>query len=339
LQAHVSPDERARIEHKPTENLEAYQTHLKGLFLWNQRTDESVNAGIEHFKRAIELDAGFAPAHVGLADSYIALGDFGTYRPGVIYPMAKAAALRALKIDPTLGDAHVSLGLVEASYDWDWAGAEDAFLKAIELRPGYANAHHWYALHLATVGRFDQAIAEIKRAKELDPLSPSIAANVGSVYVSARRYQEATAAIRETIEMHPQFPAAHWYLGVVLLVTDACAEAIVPLRTAHKLSSGSSLGGVAAMGYAQARLGNQEQALNVAAALTARYESEFVSPTFIALVYLGLGDHQTALEWLDRAIDDRDGWLPRLVTHPLFDGIRDTPEYPGLLRRIGLADP
>lgn len=338
LQAHVSPDERARIEHKPTENVEAYQTHLKGLFLWNQRTDESVNAGIEQFKRAIELDPGFAPAYVGLADSYIALGDFGSYRPGVIYPMAKAAALKALKIDPTLGDAHGSLGLVEAGFDWDWARADEVFLKAIELRPGYANAHHWYALHLATVGRFDQAIAAVKRAQELDPLSASIAADVGSVYLSARRYQEATAAIRDAIEMHPQFPNAHWYLGIVLLVTGACAEAIAPLRVAHKLASGSALGGVAAVGYAQAKLGDQEQALNIAAALTARYQSEFVSPSFVALVYLGLGDRQTALEWIDRAFDDRDAWLPRFMLHPLFDDIRDVAEYPGLLKRLGLAN-
>ncbi|MGH8059552.1 MAG: tetratricopeptide repeat protein, partial [Candidatus Entotheonellia bacterium] len=226
LRAHVSPEERARIEHRPTENLEAYQAYLKGLFLWNRRTDESVNAGIEHFNRAIELDPGYAPAYVGFADSYIVLGNFGTYRPGVIYPLAKAAALKALAIDPTLGDAHASLAQVKMNHDWDWVGAERAFLTAIELRPSSANAHHWYALYLSSMGRFDQALVEIDRAQGLDPLSAAIGSNVAAILFSARRYDQALAAIHQALKMNPEFRTSYLYLGVVLLLTGAYAEAL-----------------------------------------------------------------------------------------------------------------
>lgn len=339
LKAHVSPEERARIERTPTDNLEAYQAYLKGLFLWNQRTDESVNAGIEQFKRAIELDPGYAPAYVGLADSYIVLGNFGTYRPGAIYPAAKTAALKALEVDSELGDAYASLGLIKSNYDWDWAGAEQSFLKAIELRPGYANAHHWYALHLTHTGRFDQAIAEITRAQELDPLSMSISNNVAIAYYHARRDDEAIAVIQSTMAMHPRSSSAHWYLGIVLLATGSYAEAFSALCTASELSSGSNVGIEATLGYVYAKLGNRQKALEIAAALEDRYHSAYASPVFIALVHVGLGDRRTALEWLDLACDDRDGWLRTLKTSPFFDEIRDAPEYPSLLRRIGLAGP
>ena len=338
LKAHVSPDERARIEHRPTENLEAYQAYLKGRFLWNQRTDESVNAGIAHFKRAVESDPGYAPAYVGLADSYIVLDNFGTYRPKVVYPMAKAAALRALEIDDTLGDAHASLAQVKANYDWDWAGAESAYLTAIELRPGYANAHHWYALYLSTTGRFDQALVEIRRAQELDPLSPIIASNVGSVYFSARRYDEAMTAIQQAIAMNSQFRTAYMYLGMALLEKGAYADALSALQKADELASGSNVGVSAMLGYAYAKLGDTENAMSIAATLADRYERAYASPVWIAFLFQGLGDRRQALEWLDKGCHDRDGWLRVLKTSSFFDDIRDTPEYQGLLRTIGLAD-
>jgi tetratricopeptide (TPR) repeat protein len=339
LKAHVSPEERARIERRPTDNLEAYQAYLKGLFLWNQRTDESVNAGIEHFKRAIGLDPGYAPAYVGLADSYIVLDNFGTYRPGVVYPMAKAAALKALEIDDTLGEAHASLAQVKANYDWDWAGAESAYLTAIELRPGYANAHHWYALYLSTTERFDQALVEIRRAQEIDPLSPVIASNVGAVYFSARRYDEAVMVIRQALEMNPEFRSSYLYLGMVLLRTGAYAEALSALRKADELASGSNVGVSAMLGYAYAKLGDRENAMNVAVTLTDRYRRAYASPVWIAFLFQGLGDRRQALEWLDKACHDRDGWLRVLKTSWFFDDIRDTPEYQGFLRTIRLADP
>ena len=339
LQAHVSAEEKARIEHRPTENLEAYQAYLKGLFLWNQRTEDSVNAGIAQFKRAIELDSRYASAYVGLADSYIVLDNFGTYRPTVVYPMAKGAALKALEIDDALGDAYASLAHVKATYDWDWGGAEQAYLKAIELRPSYAHAHHWYALYLAIIGRFDQAVVEIRRAQELDPLSPAIVNNVASVYFSARRYDEAMVAIQRATELNPQIFLPHMYLGIVLLATGSYPEALSAVRKADELVSGSSVAISAMLGYAYAKLGDREKATNIAATLTDRYQSGYASPVWIAFLLQGLGDRRGALEWLDRARRDRDGWLRTLKTSAFFDEIRDTPEYQGLLRTMGLAGP
>jgi len=339
LKAHVSPEEQARIEHRPTANLEAYEAYLKGLFLWNQRADESVNAGITHFQRAIELDARFAPAYVGLADSYIVLGNFGTYRPQVVYPKAKAAALKALELDDTLGEAYASLANIKAGYEWDWVGAERAYLKAIELRPGYATAHHWYALHLGCTGESDQAISRIRRAQELDPLSLIIAVNVGVVYFYARRYDEAMKVIQAASEMRPLSPIPHWYLGFILLAKDAVAEALSPLRRAEELSSGFDVPSRATLGYTYARLGEREKALDIAATLTDRYHNVYASPVWIAFLYEGLGDRLKALEWLNQACDDRDGWLRLLKTWTFFDDIRDTPEYQELLTKIGLAGP
>jgi len=336
LKAHVSPEERARIDHRPTENLEAYQAYLKGLFLWNQRTDQSVNAGIVEFKQAVDLDPLYAPAHVGIADSYVVLGNFGTYRPKDIYPVAKAAALKALEIDGTLGEAHASLAQVHVNYDWDWPGAERAFNRAIELRPSYATAHHWYALYLAATGRFDRALVEIRHAQELDPRSAAIAANVGAVYFTARRYGEALTAIRTAAEINPQFRNTHLYQGWVLSLMGSHAEALPALRKADELSSGSDVTIGAVLGYAYAKLGDREKALSIAAALTARHRVTYASPVWIALVHLGLGDRPKAIEWLETACEDRDGWLRVIKTAEFFDELRDSPRFAGVLRTIGL---
>ncbi|MDR7454232.1 MAG: adenylate/guanylate cyclase domain-containing protein, partial [Armatimonadota bacterium] len=309
LQARASPEERARIDRRPTSSLEAYQAYLRGLFLWNQRTDASVNAGIEQFRRALALDPEYAPAHVGLAESYIVLGNFGTYRPAAIYPAARAASLRALEIDEALGDAHASLAQVKLSYDWDWAGAEQAFRRAIELRPGSANAHHWYALYLSAMGRSDEALGEIGRARELDPLSAAIGTNVAAILFSARRYDQALVAAREAVALHPEFRIAHVYLGTILLLTGAYADALAALQKADEPAPGTNVLTTAMLGYARARLGYREQAVQTAAGLADRYRRAYASPVWIAFLHQGLGDPAQTLAWLDRACRDRDGWL------------------------------
>jgi TolB-like protein/Flp pilus assembly protein TadD len=339
LKAHVSPEERERIERRPTTNLEAYQAYLRGMFLWNQRTDAAVNAGIEQFRRAIELDPGYAPAHVGLADSCIVLGNFGTYRSDRIYPTAKAAALRALELDDTLGDAHASLAQVKMNYDWDWAGAERAFRRAIELRPGSATAHHWYALYLSAMGRFDEALAELRQARELDPLSAAIGSNEAAILFSARRYEEALTAVRQALALNPEFRSSHMYLGTILNLMGAYSEALTALRRADEAAPGSSVLTGAMLGYAHAKLGEEEQARSIAATLVERYQQRYASPMWIAFLYQGLGDREQALQWLDRACRDRDGWLRVIKTTPFFDDLRDTPEYRGILKTIGLAGP
>lgn len=338
LNAHVTADERARIEHRPTDSLEAYQEYLKGRFLWDQRTDESVNAGIERFKRAVAIDPGYAPAYVGLADSYIVLGNFGTYKPRVIDPLAKGAALKALEIDRGLGEAYASLGNIQQNYDWDWAGAERSFLKAIEVRPSYANAHHWYALYLNVVGRFDQARTEIQRAQELDPLSPMIASNASTPYLVLRRYDEALALIGRAIEKYPGFRTAHMYRGWILLLMGAYADALPALLHADALSTDADVVIRSALGFTYARVGDGRKAQSIAAVLSDRYTTSYASAVWIAFLQLGLGDHERALEWLERAYEDHDSWV-RALRYAFFDEIRSTPRFQDILQRLGLADP
>jgi TolB-like protein len=338
LKAQVSAEERARLERQPTDNLDAYQAYLRGRFLWNQRTDEGVNAAIDLFRRATGLDPNYAPAHVGLADAYIVLGNFGTYRPTSIYPDAKAAALRALEIDASLGEAYASLGNIQANYDWDWRGAERAFVQAVELRPSYANAHHWYALYLGTRGRSEEALREIRRARELDPLSPTITSNVAATYFTSHRYDEALAAVDEAIAMHPEFRTSHMYRGWVLLLKRAYADAVPSLIAAGEGSPRAHVAIDACLAYAYAKHGEPEKAVRIATALADRYDAAWASPVWIAFAYLGLGDRAKVFEWLERGLQDRDGWLRVLKTSWFFDEIRDTPGYQAALEKIGLAD-
>ncbi len=337
LNAQVSAEERARLDHRPTDNLEAYQAYLRGRFLWNQRTDESVSAAIDLFRRATELDPKYASAHVGLAESFIVLSNFGTYRPIGIYPEAKAAALRALEIDASLGEAYASLGNIKANFDWDWSGAERAFVRAIELRPSYANAHHWYALYLGTRGRAEEALSQIRRARELDPLSPIIASNVAATYFTSHRYDEALAAADEAIAMHPEFRMVHMYRGWVLLLQGAYADAIPSLVVAGEMPR-AHVAIQACLGYAYAKLGEPEKAVKIATALADQYKVAWASPVWIAFAYLGLGDRPKVFEWLERGIQDRDGWLRVLRTSWFFDEVRATPQYQVVLETIGLAD-
>jgi TolB-like protein/class 3 adenylate cyclase len=337
LKAQVSTEERARIEQQPTDNMEAYQAYLRGLFLWNQRTDESVNTAMDLFRRATEMDPKYAQAYVGLANAYIVLGNFGTYRPHDIYPVAKTAALRALESDATLGEAYASLGNINSNYDWDWSGAERSFLKAIELWPGSATTRHWYALYLGTVGRPGEALRQIRRAQELDPLSPSITANVAAVYFTSHRYVEALTALDEAIAIHPGFRTAHLYRGWILLLKGAHADAVPSLLAAGESPNRADVTVDACLGYAYAKLGEAEKALKIGKALTNRYKRGYASPVWIAFLYLGLGDRPKTFEWLERGCEDRDGWLRVLKTSWFFDEVRDTPEYQAVLKKVGLA--
>jgi TolB-like protein/class 3 adenylate cyclase/Flp pilus assembly protein TadD len=338
LNAHVSADERARIEHRPTDSLEAYHEYLKGRFLWNQRTKESVNAAIERFKRAVEIDHAYAPAYVGLADSYIVLGNYGTYRPLDIAPPAKAAALKAIEIDKGLGEAYASLANIQQNHEWDWAAGEKSFLKAIELTPGSANAHHWYALYLNVFGRFDQARIEIQRAQELDPLAPMIACNATTPYLISRRYDEGLRVIDRVIERHPGFPTAHMYRGWVLILMGAYADALPPLLKAVTLSTEADVVVRAALGVAYAKTGERAKSKTIADALAERYRQSYASAVWIGFLHMGLGDEHSALEWLEKAHEDHDSWV-RALKYAFFDEIRALPRFQTILAKLGLADP
>jgi TolB-like protein/Flp pilus assembly protein TadD len=336
LETQISPEVQARIERRPTDNLEAYQLYLKGLHQWNQRSDESVKKGIECFEQAIKLDPNYALAHVGLADCYVVLGNFGSYSPQEIYPKAKAAATRALELDDSLGEAYASLAQIQMSYDWDWEGAERSHRKAIALSPGYATAHHWYGYFLMFQGEFDRALAELHKAQELDPLSPIIVCNASFVHYFARRYDEALAVVQKAIEIDPSFPFAYSYMGFIHSGMESPGEAVAVYEKARELTGSWDLIDEMCLGLAYAQASRREEALEILTEMLERRRKGYVSPVFISFVYLGLGRQEKALDWLETACEERDDWLRVLKVHPLLDELREEPRFIELLQKVGL---
>src|SRR5437879_10950912 len=213
LRQRLSGEEMTRMAKRHTVNAEAYQLYLKGRYEWNKRSPEGFKKCIQYFQEAIDRDPGYASAYAGLADSYSVMSGFGVLPPRATLPRASAAALKALELDDTLAEAHTTLAGVLAAYDLDWPAAEREFRRALQLNPRYASAHHWYDLrYLAPMGRLDEAIAEMKRAQELDPLSPIISTNLGMAYYYARQYDQAMEQYRKTLEMDPNFIAATFRL-------------------------------------------------------------------------------------------------------------------------------
>lgn len=237
LRLRLSPAEQSRVGNMHTENSEAYELYLKGRFYWNKRTGESLEKSVDYFNQAIEKDPSYALAYVGLADAYIVIPFFSVGSAQDSYPKARAAARRALEIDETLAEAHTAMAAVLMDYDWNLAESNREFERAIELNPNYANAHHWYARENLTItGEFDKALAEMRRAQELDPLSLIINANFGKAYFNARRYDEAIQQLSKTIEIDPSFFVAHHYLGSAYAMKGAFSEALAEYQKAHQLN-------------------------------------------------------------------------------------------------------
>src|SRR5262249_20862335 len=269
------------------ENREAYQLYLRGNYYWNQRTAEGLKRAINCFNQAVELDPRLAPAHVGLADSYALLGCVhGALPPREAMPRAKAAAQVALELDEQLAEAHTAMALTLALYDWDWAGAERAYLRALKINPTHATARHWYGLLLAWMGRMDEALIELRCAQQLEPFSPIIGANVAWVLHAARRYEEAVTECRKTIEMTPNFYRARVYLGWAYEQTGDFEAAISELRLAMESHGvGPEVTGI---GHAYARVGRIDEADQVIAELRQRATQGYISPYAFALIYAGL---------------------------------------------------
>jgi serine/threonine protein kinase/tetratricopeptide (TPR) repeat protein len=329
--------ERELLTKRYTENSEAYQLYLKGRYFWNKRTGEGMKRGIEYFDQAIRIDPNYALAHAGLADSYNVLGQFGELAPDEAMPRAKAAALRALEIDDTLAEAHASLAMVYEVYEWDWAGAETQFKRAIELNPNYANAHHWYAMFLSAAGRHDEALAEIRRAKEIDPVSLIVSTNEGWILFCARQYDSAIEQLQKSIEMDPSFANAHYKLALVYEAKGMYKEAVEEFLK-HEPLSGTSQEKVATLRAAYSESGwegfCQQQLERLKKAATEGY----VSPKYFVLTYLQLGEKDRAFEWLEKAYQERGEVLLYLKVDPRFDPLRSDPRFSDLLRRVELAE-
>ena len=287
-----------------------------------------------YFQRAIKLDPAYAPAYAALADTYTLLSDYGLAPATAVLPKAQDAAKTALHLDDTLAEAHASLAFARYNY-LEWPGVEAEYQKAIELNPGYATAHHWYATALAETGREDEAITEIKLAEELDPRSQIISANVAWCYYLGGRYDQAVEQARKTVELDPSFAGGHSYLAQSYLEKGMYREAFEEFRKALSLSGGeASLKGELANAYAVA--GRNREALELLKELQELSRRQYVSPYSLALVYVGLGDKDRAFEWLNKAFQERSVHLMSVQVHPRFASLRSDQRFEALVRRIGL---
>jgi serine/threonine-protein kinase len=336
LKLKVSGQEKALAKHY-TESNEAYQFYLKGRFYWNKRSPEGLHKAVEYFQQAIERDPNFALAYSGLADTYALLGApeaGGDMPPNEVLPKAKAAALKALEIDETLAEPHVSLAHGKYFYDRDWAGAEREYKRAIELNPNYSVAHHWYAVYLTNVGRTPEALAEIRRAQELDPLSLSINSWLGAILNRSGQSDQAVEQYRKTLEMDPNFINVHFRLGNLYEEKGMYEEAISEFRQVLKLSAGNPLG-IAGLAHAYALVGKRDEAQKNLDELLQLSKQRYVAPGQIAVIYIALGDKDKAFAWLDEAEKGHDLMIARIRVDPRYASLRSDPRFNDLVRRLG----
>jgi len=331
----LTPQEQAALKNVKAVNPEAYVSNLKGRYFWNKRTADGLKTAVAYFDQAIENDPTYARAYAGLADSYALMGDwqYGVLTPKEALPRAEAAAIKALELDSTLGEAHTSLAFTLDGFDWDWGSAEREFKRALELNPGYATAHHWYAWHLALVGRNAEAIAEMKRAQNLDPLSLIISADLAELLVIAHSYDESIEQSRKTIEMDPNFALAHNQLAQAYIQKEMYSEAISELEKAVRLSGGSPIC-TANLARAYAASRRRNEALKLLSDLKEGSNPVYSRATEIAMVYAALGDKNQAMSWLEKGYEER--FNPGVLLRPGFDPLRSDPRFQDILRRLGL---
>jgi TolB-like protein/tetratricopeptide (TPR) repeat protein len=334
LQAKLTGSEKHAIAAQPTESTEAHELYLKGRYFWNKRTGPDLRRAIDYFKQAIDKDPKYALAYAGLADSYALLSAYGAGSPQESFPPAKTAAQKALELDDTLAEAHTSLGQILLFYDLDLAGSTKEFERAIALNPNYATAHHWYGSGPPlAVGEFDRAIAELRRAQQLDPLSLIINADLGNGLIAARRYDEAVAQLRKVIEMDPRFSYAHWNLGVALELKGQLNEALAEYKKAAELDDNPIVLGLIAHAYA--KLGERDQAMELLANLQQVATHRYVPAGSFAAIYMALGEKDKAIQYFERAYQDHAGSdIVGLKVDPLLDPLRGDPRFEALVAKI-----
>ena len=314
---------------------EAYQLYLKGRFFWNKRTPEGIAKSIEYFNQAIARDQKYAVAYSALADSYVLQSLWGNTSSRESNPKARDAAEKALVLDETLSEPHAALGLMKEQFDWDWIGAEREYLRALKLNPNYATAHQWYGEFLVFMGRTEDSLKALRRAKELDPLSPIINTQVGYPYFCARQYDAAIVEFKKALELEPNFAPALNYLARSYELKGMVDEAMATFHKAVENSGGSPLM-KARLGSAYAGIGKTAEARRILRELEEETKTRYVPPCVIAALYVGLGDKEQAFVWLERAYQERDVLLMTLNIEPHLDPIRSDERFRDLVRRVGL---
>lgn len=335
LRLRLTGEDKQRMTRGATENRAAYQLYLQGRYQWNKQTLEGLQESIDYFQQAVQQDPKYALAYAGQADSYAQLSDFNVLPTREVLPKVKSAAAKSLELDEGGAEAHTSLAWAKF-HEWDWAGAEKEFKRAIELNPGYATAHSWYGEYLMVEGRFDEALAEMNRASELNPLSPALTLALGYRLYYARGYPAAIEQIQKTLAMDAKFVPAHVYLGRAYEQNGTYPAAIAEMRTALELSEGDT-NELAALGHTYAVAHQTAEARKILDQLKERSQQTYVQPSLIALIQIGLGDKNQAFDWLQKAYDDRSSGLLYLKVDPAWDSVRSDPRYLDLLRRVGLS--
>lgn len=334
LRPRLTRDERITLARRYTEDAEAYHLFMKGRYLWNKRSTKEISQAVEYFEQAVGLDPNYAPAYVGLADSYNLLRTRAGLAPRKASARIKLLLQKALKLDDTLAEAHASMGYFMTNFLWDWRGAEEEFRRAIELNPNCVTAHHWYSLYLRALGRNDEALAEIQSAQSLDPLSPTINGSIGMAYYFARQYERALAALRAALELNPNSPGLLGNIGMVYLQMGLHAEALNEhLRLASVYDDPEAW---TLLGFSYAAVGHQGEARRILERVLAASRRGYIPSFYIALLYVALGENDAAFDWLDRAHQSRDGDLFNLKADPRMDGLRSDPRFTRLLRKLGL---
>jgi TolB-like protein/DNA-binding winged helix-turn-helix (wHTH) protein/Tfp pilus assembly protein PilF len=330
----LTPRESARLADTTRVNPKVYEAYLKGRHFWNQRSEPDMRQAIVHFDEALRLDPGYAPAYAGLADSYALYGSYGwTLDGGRPWTRALAAAEKALQLDELLADAHTSRARIALNYELDWASAGKGYRRALELNPGYANAHHWYGYYLMLAGRLKEAETEMRRALELDPLSPIINANIGMCFYTARHHDAALAHWRKALEMHRNYRLLHEYMALAFVGKEMYAEAVAEMEKAFALSEAGP-SDRAILAHIYGRMGRTHEARVLLSQVLSRGDAPAY---YVAIAHVGLGDAENAFRWLERAFQQRTGPFNELNADPLFDRLRADARFAVLVRRMGLT--
>jgi len=339
IRINLTKEDKERLAAKPSVSPEAYEDYLKGRYYWNRRSPEGFTKAIGYFEDATRRDPQYALAYAGLADCYGIVGAtiYGTLPAAEAAPKAKAAATRALEIDPSLAEAVTSLATAKFNYDWDWVGAAEGFKKAIAMDPRYPTAYQRYSLYLSAIGRPDDSFEQIKKARDLDPLSIGINGSIGWRLYLAREYDRAIAQLRDTLEMDPNYGWARLNLGQAYEQKGEYNLAIQEFRHALDLAPSDPLT-ISALAHAYGVSGNHAEATKLLADLQARSKKQYVSPYYIAVVYLGLGKNELAMDWLEKAFADRSNGLVFMRVEPELDPLRNHPRFAALEARMNFPN-
>jgi DNA-binding winged helix-turn-helix (wHTH) protein/TolB-like protein/tetratricopeptide (TPR) repeat protein len=331
----LTNDDKRAATRRGTSVPAAHDAFLRGRYYWNQRAPEELKKAIELHEQAIRLDPGYALAHAALADDYHTLSGYHRAPQHEMIPKARAEAQKALELDPSLVEAHTTLALIAMNYDWAWAESERLYRRAIELNPNYATAHAWYGEYLAYMGRFDEGLAELRRAQELDPLSKIIASDVAKSLNLARRYDEAFIQANKVLEVDPAYSMARHWKRFAMIFTGRSAEAVTELMKPP--FDENELGAVHDLVTYNARAGRTAVARRYLERLVALSEQTFVSPLYLAQSYADVGDLDRGFYWLDRVCDERTPGVIGFKLDPMFDVFRRDPRFGAVLRRVGFA--